>query len=64
MPTYNESSLKKKIRGMVKGRRKKHGKLSAAKAREILHDGTVHGKAISKKQRGYFGAVASGTARY
>lgn len=39
------------------------GPLSSAKAREILHDGTVHGKPITKKQRGYFGAVASGKAR-
>ena len=23
------------------------------KAREILHDGTVHGKALTKKQRGF-----------
>jgi hypothetical protein len=44
-------------------RRRKKGHLSAHKAREILHDGTVHGKPITKKQRGYFGAVASGSNR-
>lgn len=35
-------------------------KLTRAKAKEILHDGTVHGKPLSKKQRGFFGARASG----
>ena len=36
--------------------------LSAAKARQILHDGTVHGKPITDQQRKYFGAVAGGSA--
>lgn len=36
------------------------GKLSAKKARKILHDGTVHGKPITEQQRKYFGAVANG----
>ncbi len=31
-----------------------------SKAREILHDGTVHGQPITAKQRGYFGIIASG----
>ena len=39
------------------------GPLSSAKAREILQDGTVHGKPITDKQRRYFGAVASGKAK-
>jgi|TARA_R100001086_G_scaffold242526_1_gene170293 hypothetical protein len=30
------------------------------KAREILRDGTVHGKKLTKKQRGLFGVIASG----
>lgn len=34
--------------------------LSPAKAREILHDGTVHGKRITDRQRRFFGARASG----
>lgn len=34
--------------------------LSGAKAKKMLHEGKVHGKPITKKQRGYFGAVASG----
>lgn len=29
-----------------------------AKAREILRDGTVHGKELTSKQKGYFGAIA------
>jgi len=31
-----------------------------AKAREILHDGAVRGKPITKKQRGLMGFIASG----
>ena len=38
------------------------GELSPTKARMMLHDGTVHGKPITDKQRRYFGAVASGYA--
>ena len=36
--------------------------LTRAKAREILHDGTVHGIALTPKQRRFMGAVASGSA--
>ena len=39
------------------------GQLSSAKAAEILHDGMAHGKPLTKRQRGYMGAVASGKAR-
>ena len=35
-------------------------KVSQAKAKEILRDGTVHGQALSKKQRGLFGLIAGG----
>lgn len=35
------------------------GRPSPAKAREILHDGTVHGKSITAKQRRFMGAVVS-----
>ena len=35
-------------------------KLTAAKAREILHDKEVHGHPLTDKQRKFFGAVASG----
>ena len=34
--------------------------VSTGKAREILRHGTVHGRAISKKQRGLFGLIAGG----
>ncbi len=34
--------------------------LTEQKAKEILRDGAVHGKPITPKQRGYFGAVAGG----
>lgn len=34
--------------------------LSPDKAKEILRDGTVHGKPITGKQRGFFGARAGG----
>lgn len=30
---------------------------SARKAREMLRDGTVHGRALTRKQRGFFGAI-------
>lgn len=39
------------------------GDLTPQKARQILHDGTVHGKPITDQQRKYFGAVASGSAQ-
>lgn len=34
--------------------------LSKAKARKILHDGSVRGKSLTKAQRGFMGARASG----
>jgi hypothetical protein len=37
--------------------------ISRSKAREILHDGTVHGHAITDRQRRYFAAVTHGTNR-
>lgn len=41
----------------------KSGKsLSPGKAREMLHDKSAHGHALTDKQRKYFGAVASGYA--
>lgn len=30
---------------------------SPRKAKEMLKDGTVHGQPLSKKQRGFFGAI-------
>lgn len=35
-------------------------KLTAKKARTILHDKEVKGKPLTTKQRGFFGAVAGG----
>ena len=39
---------------------KKTGGLTADKAREILHDKSVHGHPLTEKQRRFFGAIASG----
>jgi len=38
----------------------KHGGLTTEKAKEIMRDGHVHGKPLTKKQRGYFGYIAGG----
>ena len=38
----------------------KKRRLSRAKAREMLHDKTAHGRPLTEAQRGYFGRVASG----
>jgi hypothetical protein len=38
----------------------RHHDISAAKAREILHDGTVHGHPLTDKQRRFFGFIAGG----
>lgn len=38
------------------------GSLSKKKAQKILKDKKVRGKPLTKKQRGYMGAVASGKA--
>ena len=35
-------------------------KLTSSKAKEILHDKSVHGQPLTDKQRRFFGAVASG----
>lgn len=40
-----------------------HGRkktVSKAKAKEILRHGTVHGKSLTKRQKGFFGARAGG----
>ena len=38
----------------------KKGLPTQAKAKEILHDGSVRGKPITTKQRGLMGIIASG----
>ena len=45
--------------GGLAGRRKR-GLPSKAKAGEMLRHGAVHGKALSKAQKGYFGLIAGG----
>lgn len=44
--------------------RRKKGGLTPNKAREILHDGTAHGKKLTDKQRRYFGAMSKGHTNY
>jgi len=39
-------------------------KLTSAKAKEILHDKSVHGKPLTEKQRKFFGAIAGGAEPY
>ena len=50
------------IRGHYGGlhHNKKHAPVSMGKAKEILHHGEVRGHELTKKQRGLFGAIASG----
>lgn len=38
--------------------KRKSGRPTPEKAREILRDGTVHGRTLTQRQRGFFGAVA------
>ena len=37
--------------------------VTKAKAKKILKHGSVHGKPLNKKQRGFFGARAGGKRR-
>ena len=37
--------------------------VTQTKAKKILKDGKGHGKSLSKKQKGLFGAIAGGNAR-
>lgn len=39
------------------------GHLKKAKAKKMLREGKARGKPLTEKQRGYFGAVAGGTAK-
>ena len=47
------------VMGASPGNYAKGGMISRSKAREILHDGTVHGKPITEKQRRFFGYMAT-----
>lgn len=39
---------------------KKKAPVSRVKAKRMLKEGTAHGKKLSKKQKGMFGAIAGG----
>lgn len=54
------AALRKQIGKARLGRAAKGKVVSARKAKEIMKDGSVRGKALSKKQRGLFGAIAGG----
>lgn len=59
----NQEAMKKYVQG--KGLKMgKGGKVSASKALEILHDGTVHGHPITEKQRKFFGAMSNKKGEY
>jgi len=51
-------------RGGMKKWRGKAGGLTPNKAREILHDKSVHGKELTDKQRRFFGAMSKGHTNY
>jgi hypothetical protein len=36
--------------------------VTKAKARKILHDGKIRGKALTTRQKGFFGAIAGGSS--
>ncbi len=38
-------------------------KLTAAKAKQMLKDNSAQGHALTKKQKGFFGAVAGGDSK-
>lgn len=48
-------SSKSRKQGLLKTK----ASVSPEKARKILHDGTIHGKPITDKQRRYFGAMSN-----
>lgn len=58
----NSEALKKYLRG--KGLNFKKGGLTPNKARQILHDGTVHGEPMTEKQRRFFGAKSKGHTNF
>jgi hypothetical protein len=43
---------------MAKKPSRRKGAPSAKKAKTILHDGTVHGRPLTERQRRFFGAVS------
>lgn len=61
-----ETDLPLPVQSAAYGQPSSHADISSAKARQILHDGTVHGHPLTHKQRGFFGAIAgrSDSSRY
>ena len=61
-PAAKKPAAKKKpmSKGVSKACAKKGIKIPEAKARQILKDGTIRGKPLSKEQRGLMGLVAGG----
>ena len=55
------TNLKKS--GKIQGKKGKKKDISKSKAREILRDGTAHGKPLTEAQRGLFGIIAAGKKR-
>lgn len=46
-----------------KKKKKKKSHVSKEKAKEILRDNSAHGKKLTKKQRGFFGARAGASKK-
>lgn len=44
-------------------KKKREERLTATKAKKMLKEGRANGQPLTKKQRGYFGAVAGGNAK-
>ena len=51
------------VTGNTHKKRKKKSHVSREKAKEILRDDSAHGKKLTKKQRGFFGARAGGSTK-
>jgi hypothetical protein len=61
LEAYMDHSAKKRAKKAVaakKGKGLPSSHVKVAKAKEILRHGEVHGKPLTKKQRGMFGAAA------
>lgn len=58
--TVGSKMNKEMLESELMSKKAKGGNLTKAKAKEILHDKSVHGKPLTDKQRKYFGWVAGG----
>lgn len=63
---WGKSVMRNLLLGSMKHQygKKKSGGLTPNKAREILHDGTIHGHPITDKQRRFFGAMSKGNTMH